>query len=104
MSAQNATERISLRRAPRWYREAAYRGWCDAIARLPYPAEYDDWNRGQQLAYESLRQICANIRAAGLRVPWWNGSAALADGVEWVGGLAAAKLGDPLPPDWVEAA
>jgi hypothetical protein len=101
MNRQHRTARISLRKAPEWYRRAAYRGWCDAIEGLPYSPEYDGMSYSEQLAYEGARHIHANIRAAGLRAPWWNGTAALADEVEYTGRRARLKIGDPIAPDWV---
>ena len=70
---------VSLGQGPHAWRRAFWIGLVDIAHGVGYRAEYEKMTIAQQIGYEQGRLMTANIRAAGMPPPGWNGSRAGAD-------------------------
>lgn len=98
-------KRATLGGAPEYMRNAFAAGVSDWAAGKGYQAAYEKAPLAQQLFYEYGRLEAANIAAAGLPVPPWDGRDGAARRRLVALSLRAAKrTGNPIPPAVAEDA
>jgi hypothetical protein len=94
----------SLEDGPHEWRRAIHLGWIDGQHRARWHPDYDRMNRAEQIGYESGRLHAANIIASGLPVPKWDGGRAGASDF-WDRIVEVVQVaGNPIPPEFEEAA
>jgi hypothetical protein len=72
-------------------------GWRDFVAGRGFPFSFDRWMKVEQLNYEAGRLFAANIRAAGLSAPVWDGRGSGVGRIRSLCNKSVRAIGDPVP-------
>lgn len=86
------------------FRRQFHRGWVDAQNEERWANDYDQMNCHEQIAYEQGRLLIREAIAGGFALPGWRGDKVGAWMVDGLWAMVCMKIGNPVPPEWQEAA